>query len=56
MFKRKFGEQKEKPKKEVKSCKRTIKRDNQGRVIREEFIGCSNEQMQSFKDNEEPKD
>ena len=51
--KRQFGQPQQKEKKDIKSCKKVIKRDGQGRVIREEYIGCSKDEMRMFNDKED---
>ena len=52
--KRQFGQPQQKEKKDIKSCKRIIKRDEQGRIVREEFVGsCSKEQMESFRERKD---
>lgn len=41
---------KKEPSIKARSCKRIIKRDEQGRITREEFIGCSKDEIRSFRD------
>ena len=53
-FRRPFGQTQKKPERErVKSCKRIIKRDDQGRIVREEFIGCNKDEIKMFRDGDE---
>ena len=41
------------PKREKpKSCERRVKRDTQGRIIREQFLGCSKEQIKAMREIE----
>ena len=43
-----FPVKREKP----KSCERKVKRDGQGRIIQEKFIGCSREEIKAMREIE----